>query len=637
MKFFRTPISFFGLASLLCTVLTLLSFYFLRTSAEDVFQDLIPGLVYHTFFIGTVVLVLYSLASLFRRISSMIEWLAHTIFIVILAMHSTDLVLQWLANAKLTPQLIGSYGLKYIFHPDMINALNAHQGFAISVPVLLLILYLLLPAYKKISRDYEYISPRYCLAATGVSVLILLVLYQNESIYQKAFRPAPLEFLTKEEAAKPLDQNQRELAFHLLKEIKTTDHLNEAFPLQSALTNENINPVVDKPDIFFIVIESLKGSYLKLANSTDPADTPNIDSLAAISHIYPRMIANGQPTQEGFFILNTSVIPHKKRKIGASFKSNHFKALPEILKDEFNYETTIYWASTPAERNTKYWSDKWFGNVLYPNSGNDKWHENYSDIVFYEKVIEEIKASDSKGRGQPLFMYIQNDDTHYPFKPDINFFENQSQLNNARQFVTSGDIEERYKKTLSWTDYNLGKLLRFLGNRPNAGNTIIVLTGDHAKSIGSETGVRLAPNNQNLHTGALIFGPEHLVGSPSENVFPSSHVDIMPTILDILNYQKPVTGFGKSLLEPNIDRYALAVSNNIFRLDFDNNSLFVNGQNLNDSWLQSFDGHSVEGFPNDEKRQLSKQLFNLIHHWSYILENDSVYDSRPQPTLAVNQ
>ena len=130
--------------------------------------------------------------------------------------------------------------------------------------------------------------------------------------------------------------------------------------------------------------------------------------------------------------------------------------------------------------------------------------------------------------------------THYPY---FNFGPKEDYL---RQDV--GGNLNRYVNALHLADKLIQKLLKFLEQTGRLENTVVVITGDHGESFGAEPFHGTQTTDDVLQTPLIIYNP-HL--KPYEIPIPTSHVDILPSVLDALEIPyNPQLFHGESLLQP---------------------------------------------------------------------------------------
>ena len=595
----------------------------------------------HSLFMLALIIVLLLISELFYKYNEWIKVCAAYVFVISFIICNIDLVLLRFTGNKFTPEVLKFYGLKYVFHPDVVepllkNPLSASVMLG-AISSLIIFVFYFNRRIRSLKVKYKYHLPFLTIAF----VLTAGSLYYMESKSQLKLsetRPPEIVFIksvfgieqyvpTKEQELQAKNYIREYLG------IDDEDIIDDNYPLLHKLNNSHHAAGAnrsDLPDIFVIAIESLRGYELKFTNSThDPAYTPTIDSLAKNSIVFPRFISNGWPSEEGFVSTMTSGFPHRLKHISVSFDHVNFDSMPLRLQDA-GYSTQSIWGTLPADRLSS-WCNKWFQSNDYPDP--DVWHD--SDAVFFRRVVEKINQYDSKANRRPLFMYIQNGDTHMPFETTSGRFETNAQKELAEQYSIPGDKYSRnkYKKALEWTDLQLGHLLNYLHDRERHSNSIIILIGDHSILVDESFGhgVRPAPSNAYVHTGALISGPQKILGTlPQVKDFPASQVDIMPTVLSLINYDRSISAWGTDLLNDNIPkskRNSIAVRPGVFRLDLMETTLFVNANNPSNYWGHDFFDFSYSKNQNTEEGKYVTELdklYAMMYYWSFLLETNHV-------------
>ena len=104
-------------------------------------------------------------------------------------------------------------------------------------------------------------------------------------------------------------------------------------------------------------------------------------------------------------------------------------------------------------------------------------------------------------------------------------------------------ITNRYRNCLQELDAWLEELTQTIDMQ----NTIVVLTGDHGEEFfeHSRLGHASTLSDPQIQTVALIYVPGR---APRSIDAVTSHVDLMPTLMDLLGWPQPVPPFGHSLV-----------------------------------------------------------------------------------------
>ena len=116
-------------------------------------------------------------------------------------------------------------------------------------------------------------------------------------------------------------------------------------------------------------------------------------------------------------------------------------------------------------------------------------------------------------------------------------------------------------KCIRYTDMAIGRFFETASRQPWFRNTIFVLTSDH-------TNMSDHPEYQTDLGGfcspIIIYDPSQPTGEMQDKI--AQQIDILPTVLGMLGYQKPYLGFGIDLFNtPASDTWAVNYLNGIYQ------------------------------------------------------------------------
>ncbi len=193
----------------------------------------------------------------------------------------------------------------------------------------------------------------------------------------------------------------------------------------------------------------------------------------------------------------------------------------------------------------------------------------------------------------PFFLWVHFFDPHYPWTPtdpwdqiypggrdyDGPYDGGMGFIYEMRAGVFNPgprDVEflrAMYASEVSYTDHYVGQLLGYLGRQGLLENTIVVLTADHGESLG-ERGGSWPDGTYWLHgddvytpgiqVPLIVYDPRSTRGHEVITA-PIQHIDVMPTILDLLRLPIPRQAQGRSIVpliegtEDGADRVAITV------------------------------------------------------------------------------
>lgn len=284
-----------------------------------------------------------------------------------------------------------------------------------------------------------------------------------------------------------------------------------------------------KPNILLLTIDTLRADRLSCYGSQRPL-TPNIDRLAKRGCLFRFAFAHTPTTLPSHTnILLGTVPPYHGVHDNLNFiVSSEFLSLPERLKEE-GYRTAAFVGA--------YLLDRRFGL----NQGFDVYDDNYvrsheSKLANLERRAEEVVKPAIewlKEQTLPWFLWLHCYDPHDPYEPPEPF---------ASQFK-----DDPYSGEVAYVDYALKPLIDLLEQAPYRDSTIIIFTADHGESLGEhgeETHGFLAYNST-LWVPLIIVVPGTKPGQISQ---PVGHIDLFPTIMELLHLPLPDQLQGLSLV-----------------------------------------------------------------------------------------
>jgi arylsulfatase A-like enzyme len=362
------------------------------------------------------------------------------------------------------------------------------------------------------------------------------------------------------------------------------------------------------------MIESLRAEDLALVTGARETVTPNLDALAAGGVVFPTFTSNGFPSAPSVFSFHCSAWPHRRKEIITDFANRRFDCVPSRLRD-FGYDT-VYVGADPHFDNQDRWLGEWYAKVIDLVANGIA----ATDRNIVARAVDEMRRHDRESPGSPLFAFISTYSTHYPFAVPDDAGETPR--------PTSEGLRDRYRQVLRYTDQQIGTLLAFLAARPNRDRTVTIVVGDHGfySDLRRTSGL---PENDNVWTAAIISGPRWLVGNPRRIITPASHVDMLPTILDLAGDERPTAAVGRSLLGPprSGGSMAFAVRPGGLRFDRGGYAVMVDARTPQLANTRvAFPGLVAPGDIDATADVTAARMTDWISDWSYLIEKDRVWD-----------
>ncbi|MGD8536607.1 MAG: sulfatase-like hydrolase/transferase [Candidatus Aminicenantes bacterium] len=283
-----------------------------------------------------------------------------------------------------------------------------------------------------------------------------------------------------------------------------------------------------KQNFLLITIDTLRPDRLSCYSDAH-VKTPSIDSLAETGVLFSKAFAHTPTTLPSHtnILLGTTPLYHGVHDNSNFIVIDEFLTLAELLKSN-GYSTGAFVGAFPL--------DSRFGLT----QGFDVYDDNYGgqssqEFTYVERKAEVVvdRAVDwLKDQRNPWFLWIHCFDPHQRYDPPEPF---KSQYTHP------------YDGEVAYVDFALGKLLDYLEKNNLNDETTIIFTGDHGESLGEhgESTHGYFAYNSSIWVPLIISSPG---AKPSTVVQEVCHIDIFPTVCDILGIEKPSFLQGVSLL-----------------------------------------------------------------------------------------
>ena len=311
-----------------------------------------------------------------------------------------------------------------------------------------------------------------------------------------------------------------------------------------------------KKNVVVLIIESFGREYIGAFNKDLEGGrykgyTPCIDSLIAQSTTFRYSFCNGRKSIDGMPSILSSIPMFVEPFFLTPASMNDYTGLAGILGNE-GYQTAFFHGAQNGSMGFEAFAKKtgfqrYYGRTEYEAAhGTNDFDGTWAiwDEPFFQYYAEEMSKMQ-----QPFMTAIFSASSHHPFA--------------IPQQYKSQFPEEHLpiQKCIRYTDMALGKFFATARKQPWFSNTIFVLTSDHTNQSDhaeyqSDLGGFCSP--------IIIYDPSHPEGQMEEKV--AQQIDILPTILGMLGYQKPYMAFGIDVLNtPAEDTWAVNYLNGIYQ------------------------------------------------------------------------
>jgi len=281
-------------------------------------------------------------------------------------------------------------------------------------------------------------------------------------------------------------------------------------------------------NVLLITVDTIRTDRLSCYGSK-LVQTPRIDGLAAHGALFERAFAHAPLTLPSHtnILLGMTPLAHGVNESNKSIVPGEFTTLAELLKKS-GYATAAFVSAFPLD--SRFGLTRGFDvyDDAYPSRPAAA--EAYSERPAGKTVAAALRWL--AGRKGKWFCWVHLWDPHLPYAPPEPY---------ASRFKA-----DPYSGEVAYVDAELGKLFDEIDKGGGLGNTLVVLTGDHGEALGEhgEMGHGYFAYNTTIRIPLIIAGPGTKTLRVKEMV---SHVDIFPTVCEILGLDKSPALHGESL------------------------------------------------------------------------------------------
>ena len=315
-----------------------------------------------------------------------------------------------------------------------------------------------------------------------------------------------------------------------------TAEKNTLLPLGTTTLNRTITS--DKPElqknVVLISIESLSAAYMK-AYGYEESVTPFLDQLAQKSLFFTNLYATGNRTVRGLEALTLCIPPTAGESVIKREKEN---------KNKF---------TTGSVFKSKGYSVKYlYGGYSYFDNMKDFYGGNGYEIVDRDNFTpEEITFANVWGVCDEDMAKKAISEMNKDYKAGKPFFHHWMTVSNHRPFTyPEGKIDipadsKSRKGGVKYTDYSIMKFFEMAQKQPWFKNTVFVIVADHCSSSAGKTELPM----DKYRIPAMIYSPEFVAPQKFSQV--TSQIDVMPTVLGLLNFKYQSKFLGQDVFSKN--------------------------------------------------------------------------------------
>ncbi len=299
----------------------------------------------------------------------------------------------------------------------------------------------------------------------------------------------------------------------------------------------------NKMNVVIFVMESWSGGLTDGKNLEN--STPNFRELMKKGIHYTNFYASGQRTIQGIQAIVSS-IPNVAYDdiLGSPIEQNKLRPLGNILK-EYDYKTIFIHGARSGSMGFEAFS-KLSGFDTYISKDDFDLNEVRDDGTWgiFDHYVFDRANKEFLKTGKPFLGIIMSLSSHTPYTVPAEEFN----------YYDSTVTNYKFLNSLRYSDWSLGKFFEAAQKENYFKNTLFVIVSDHAEGTGEKSLIEL------FRIPCLFYAPSFL--KPSVDSTVHSQVDILPTIIDVLNLPVIHSSLGLSMLSEK-EGFAYISSGNI--------------------------------------------------------------------------
>lgn len=312
-------------------------------------------------------------------------------------------------------------------------------------------------------------------------------------------------------------------------------------------------------NVVVIIIESFGKEYIGTFNPrTEGTLTPFLDSLIGCSRSYLYSYGNGKKSIDGMPSILSSIPMFEEPFFLTPFSLNSVSGIAGELS-KVGYNTAFYHGGPNSSMGFQAFAkttgfESYYGMDEYCLSPEHDGMGDYDGTwAIWDEPFLQYFANELNNIKEPFAASVFTASSHHPFNIPQKYKDIYK------------DGPNPFTKCIQYTDHALRMFFNSASKYDWFKNTLFVITADHtnqskdARYLTSSGGFEV-PVIFYLPSGSAPFEPK------MDSIAVAQQIDIMPTVLDYLGYDKPFIAFGKSLIStPAQESCAVNFNNGIYQ------------------------------------------------------------------------
>ena len=314
-----------------------------------------------------------------------------------------------------------------------------------------------------------------------------------------------------------------------------------------------------RPNVILMTLESVGVNHLGFAGYARDT-TPELDRLAREGLWMRRAWATATHSNYAQMAILSSLFPRRSESLDMYERLDY----PRYLFHDLFFDLG-YTAATISSQD-----ERWQGMIDFQRTGTPTFYWYAADYegahldIGSEKIVPDEHTTDvildwlPRQRGKRWSLYVNLQSTHFPYPLPPGTPEPFQPAEPSRATFRYLDYPEtdrepainRYDNALHYVDSQIGRIRRYLEASGELPHTLWIITADHGENFfdhGEVTHGKTLYDSE-ARVPLVLYYPDRI--APESRDDPVSHLDIMPTVAELLDIPPHPSYQGASFLEP---------------------------------------------------------------------------------------
>lgn len=300
-------------------------------------------------------------------------------------------------------------------------------------------------------------------------------------------------------------------------------------------TSKTIPEINGKPNVVMIVVESLGAKFIGSLGG-QPGTTPYLNALTEKSLFFENLYSTGTRTVRGLEALNLSVPPTPGYAVVKRPYHKNLFSLGRTFSHNGYAPIFLYGGRGFFDNMNSFFEGNGFKTI--DQASFSKQEVTFSNAwgVCDEDLFKKALKVMEEPLKEPKLLFMLTTSNHRPFTyPDgkIDIPSGQSRIG-----------------AVKYTDFAIGKFLEEALKKSWSKNTIFIVVADHSTEGRGQFDLEMA----DYHIPMWIFSPALIPPQREKRLV--SQIDLLPSLIDLLNLKDDSPFFGKSFFQKDFEERA---------------------------------------------------------------------------------